>query len=311
MLKKNIRERKEYLYKRQEEIKQKLIHEKKQKLKKEIDRKSDENENNNGKAKAFYKKNKHLINNIEADDKETELPYTIVDDEYKSSVYREPKILITTSRDCSNRLQQFMQEMRIIIPNSFKLNRGGMVIKEIIEIAKEKEFTDVVLLHENRGQPDGMIVSHLPYGPTTYFGLYNVVLRHDIKEIGTVSEAFPHLIFDGFTTNVGNRITEILRNIFPIPKLDATKVLSFACKDDVISFRHHSFSKKNKSNVNNITNTSANNECRPEDVQLTEHGPRFDMMPYQILLGTLDMPDSQKEWVLKPFINTAKKNNVL
>jgi U3 small nucleolar ribonucleoprotein protein IMP4 len=44
---------------------------------------------------------------------------------------------------------------------------------------------------------------------------------------------------------------------------------------------------------------------------LVEHGPRFDMMPYQITLGTVDIQDAQKEWVIRPYINTAKKNNVL
>jgi hypothetical protein len=37
--------------------------------------------------------------------------------------------------------------------------------------------------------PDGMVVCHLPYGPTAYFGLFNTVLRHDIgqkKEVGTI-----------------------------------------------------------------------------------------------------------------------------
>jgi U3 small nucleolar ribonucleoprotein protein IMP4 len=316
MLKKNIRERKEYLYKRQEEIKSKLIQDKKDRLKKDIERNTDNNNDindleNSGKANAFYKKNKHMINIIEADDMETQLPYNLMDDEYKSGNYREPKVLITTSRSCSNRLHQFMQEMRIIIPNSYKLNRGNLVIKDLVQIAKEKEFTDIILLHENRGQPDGLILTHLPYGPTIYFGLYNVVLRHDIREIGTVSEAYPHLVFDGFNSKLGNRVTEILKNIFPIPKLDSNKVMSFACKDDVISFRHHSFNKKNKSIINNLTNIKADNECRPDDVELVEHGPRFDMMPYQITLGTVDIQDAQKEWVIRPYINTAKKNNVL
>jgi hypothetical protein len=35
---------------------------------------------------------------------------------------------------------------------------------------------------------DGMVVCHLPYGPTAYFGIFNTVLRHDIgqkKEVRT------------------------------------------------------------------------------------------------------------------------------
>ena len=43
------------------------------------------------------------------------------------------------------------------------------------------------MVHEHRGEPDGLVVCHLPYGPTAYFGLFNTVLRHDIgdkKQVG-------------------------------------------------------------------------------------------------------------------------------
>ena len=54
--------------------------------------------------------------------------------------------------------------------------------------------------------PDGLIVSHMPYGPTAFFSLSNVVMRHDIPNTGTMSEAFPHLIFHNFTTTLGQRV---------------------------------------------------------------------------------------------------------
>lgn len=185
---------------------------------------------------------------------------------------------------------QFLKEMRIIVPNSVRVNRGNTVIKDLVKTCQDYEFTDLIMLHENRGQPDGMIVSHMPYGPTIYFGVFNILLRHDIEEeVDTISEAYPHLIFDGFNTRVGERVKEILRNIFPVPKLDSTRVLSFMNNDDYVSFRHHKY-KKNKN-----------------DTDLEEIGPRFDLRPYQILLGTLDMPDSSKEWVLRPYMNTARK----
>jgi rRNA maturation protein Rpf1 len=44
------------------------------------------------------------------------------------------------------------------------------------------------VLSETRGQPDGLIVSHLPFGPTAYFTLTNCVLRHDIPECTPSSE---------------------------------------------------------------------------------------------------------------------------
>lgn len=53
---------------------------------------------------------------------------------------------------------------------------------------------------------DGMIVSHLPYGPTAYFNLSNCVMRHDIPNVGTMSEAYPHLIFHSFRSKLGQRV---------------------------------------------------------------------------------------------------------
>jgi len=55
-------------------------------------------------------------------------------------------------------------------------------LKDLNRICQENNFTDLIILHEHQGIPDGMIVSHLPYGPTAYFGLSNVILRHDLEE---------------------------------------------------------------------------------------------------------------------------------
>lgn len=53
---------------------------------------------------------------------------------------------------------------------------------------------------------DGMTICHLPYGPTAYFTLMNVVMRHDIPNVGTMSEAFPRLIFHNLSSKLGKRV---------------------------------------------------------------------------------------------------------
>lgn len=113
--------------------------------------------------------------------------------------------------------------------------------------------------------PVGLIVSHLPFGPTAYFTLCNVVMRHDVPDLGTVSEAKPHLIVHGFSSCLGKRVSlelwamgqgwgrvarqgiplsfpllqvsDILRYLFPVPKDDSHRVITFANQDDYISFR--------------------------------------------------------------------------
>lgn len=164
-----------------------------------------------------------------------------------------------------------------MFPNSQRINRGTHQIEEIVAACKARGVTDIVILHETRGVPDGVIVSHLPFGPTAYFGLANVVMRHDIENHGTVSEQYPHLVFHDFTTALGERVTNILKNLFPVPKDESKRVMTFANIDDYISFRHHVYEKRGK------------------EVKLKEVGPRFEMRLYQIKLGTVDQKDVENE----------------
>lgn len=62
------------------------------------------------------------------------------------------------------------------------------------------------LSHRNRGQPDGLIVCHLPFGPTAYFNMSDVVMRHDIPNLGNMSEQYPHLVFHNFKSRLGERV---------------------------------------------------------------------------------------------------------
>ncbi|KAL7326065.1 snoRNA-binding rRNA-processing protein imp4, variant 2 [Mucor circinelloides] len=251
MIRRNTRLRREYLYKKSLESKERTIYDRKQKIKEAIEQ---------GKAVPTELRDMDKASKEDLGyDQAQEAPSTHEDDEYARGGVYDPKILITTSRDPSSRLQQFSKEMRLVFPNSQRINRGGHVMKEIVDACRANEVTDLIVLHEHRGQPDGMIVSHFPYGPTAYFSLHNVVLRHDIKDQGTVSEAFPHLIFENFNSKLGARITNILKFLFPVPKDDTKRVMTFCNDNDYISFRHHVYVK------------AAN------QVELAEVGPRFEM----------------------------------
>ena len=58
------------------------------------------------------------------------------------------------------------------------------------------------------------------------------MLRHDIgekKKVGTVSEAYPHLVLDNFTSKLGQRVASILRYLFPCPKARPPRVHRECC----------------------------------------------------------------------------------
>jgi U3 small nucleolar ribonucleoprotein protein IMP4 len=54
---------------------------------------------------------------------------THIDDEYARAGIQDPKILLTTSRDPSSRLTQFVKELRLLLPNSQRINRGNVIVK--------------------------------------------------------------------------------------------------------------------------------------------------------------------------------------
>lgn len=109
-----------------------------------------------------------------------------------------------------------------------------------------------------------------------------------------MSEAYPHLIFHNLKSRLGVRVSNILKYLFPVPKEDSKRVITFANQDDFISFRHHTFKK--------VDNQTVLNEC----------GPRFEMKLYQIKLGTLEIAKAcDTEWVLRPYLNTSKKRAFL
>ena len=68
-----------------------------------------------------------LRHDIELEDDNTAVPRSHIDDEYAHAQERDPRILISTSRDPSSRLVQFAKELKLVFPNAQRINRGGQV----------------------------------------------------------------------------------------------------------------------------------------------------------------------------------------
>uniref|UniRef100_A0A1B6DSS8 Brix domain-containing protein n=1 Tax=Clastoptera arizonana TaxID=38151 RepID=A0A1B6DSS8_9HEMI len=298
MLRRQARLRREYLYRKSMEDRQRKIQEKKNRIKHSLETGVPIEPN-------LKKSALNLVDKIAWEDQGPQLASAVgteeggggsqEDDEYRWAGVENPKIMITTSRDPSSRLKMFVKELRLIFPNSQRMNRGNYEMKQMIHACRANDVTDFIIVHEHRGVPNSLTITHLPYGPTAYFTITDVTMRHDIPDIGTMSEQYPHLIFHNFLTNVGLRIMKILKHLFPVPKEDSRRVITFANHDDYISFRHHIFKKING-----------------KDVELCEVGPRFQLKPYDIKLGTIDSADTaESEWALRPFLNTSAKKRFL
>ncbi|TKR77627.1 hypothetical protein L596_018561 [Steinernema carpocapsae] len=283
MIRREARLRREYIYRKSVEEKQRAIEEKRQRVKAAID------------------DNKAIPTELrdEAIDllKDTKWGGQIneVDDEYRWAGTKDPKVVITTSRDPSSKLKAFAKEMRLVFPNAQRMNRGNYDLKMLVQSCRGNDVTDFVVLNETRGVPDGITVCHLPFGPTAFFTIQNVVMRHDIPDSGHMSEQFPHLIFNNLNSKVGQRLTSVLKHLFPVPKPGSSRIMTFDNQEDFISFRHHTWKKGEGG-----------------DIELTEVGPRFELKPYKILRGTLDnLGAAETEWALRPYMNSAGKKQQL
>ena len=55
----------------------------------------------------------------------------------------------------------FFKELRLIFPNSQRLNRGNYVLSQLVQACRSNEVTDLILIHEHRGQPGRHLYMYL------------------------------------------------------------------------------------------------------------------------------------------------------
>lgn len=221
MLRRNIRLRKEYLYLKKVEEEKKQYAEKIKSI------------------KESYAKHKKIKSELRDEENELRKKMDLfdqrtidrnMDDEYFFCGIENPRVLITTSRNPSSQLDNFAKELKLLIPNSEKINRGCYFVKDILTFARKNNVTDVIIVHEYKGRPRNLIISHLPFGPTLFCTIREITMRHDFKDqVPRMPTCYPHLIFQNFHSALGKRIMNIFKFLFPPVKLKThkKKIVSF------------------------------------------------------------------------------------
>ena len=67
----------------------------------------------------------------------------------------------------------------------------GTPIKKIVKYATARGFTDVMVFNENKKHINGLLLIHLPAGPTAHFKLSSLKLSKDIKVSRIVQPCSP------------------------------------------------------------------------------------------------------------------------
>lgn len=195
-----------------------------------------------------------------------------------------PKVLITTSDRPRGRTVRFCEQLATVIPNAHVYYRRGLALKRIIPQCIARDFTYLMVINEDRKVPNGLVLCHLPDGPTAHFKVSSVRLRKELKRRGKdPTEHYPEVILNNFSTRLGHSIGRLFAALFPQdPQFVGRQVATFHNQRDFIFFRFHRYIFKNEKKVG-----------------IQELGPRFTLKLRSLQKGTFDSKFGEYEWVLK------------
>jgi ribosome production factor 1 len=75
---------------------------------------------------------------------------------------------------------------------------------------------------------DGLLVCHLPEGPTAYFKINSLKFSKDIKGVGESTDHCPEIILNNFNTRLGHTVARLFASLFPHdPEFKGRRVVTF------------------------------------------------------------------------------------
>jgi len=198
-----------------------------------------------------------------------------------------PKIMITTRPRPSGKLFAFIGNLLEMLPNAFFYPRKTFHMKQICQWAVNKNFTHLFVLSEKQKVCNGIIISHLPAGPTAYFKVSNVIPTSEISNHGRVTAHQPELILNNFNTRLGHRVGRFLGGCYPHdPEFKGRQVVTFHNQRDFIFVRHHRY----------VFEPGKDGKIKS---RLQELGPRFTLKMRWLQEGSFDSKFGEYEWIHK------------
>jgi len=203
-----------------------------------------------------------------------------------------PKIIITTCVMPHQDVKRFAFELTSVIPNAYYYRRRFYQIKDMCKMGANRDFTDLIVINADKKKisVDGLLLIHLPKGPTAHFKLTRVRLRKTIPNHAKPSRHRPELILNNFNTRLGHTLGRMLVAIFPqSPEFLGRRVVTFHNQRDFIFFRHHRYVFDSATKA-----------------RLQEIGPRFTLKLRSLQHGTFDS-SGEYIWMYKSHMSTSRR----
>lgn len=96
-----------------------------------------------------------------------------------------------------------------VFPNSIFEKREHMTMKDITTKCLAEEYTDAVVVNENKKIPNAITLMHFPNGPTAVFRLSGIILRKRIPNAAKPSASNPEVILNNFSLRLGHIVCHV------------------------------------------------------------------------------------------------------
>lgn len=196
----------------------------------------------------------------------------------------DPKILITTTDlTISFKTYKLCRELSRVLPNAQYFYRKNVRLSKVIPEAIKRHYSAIIVINENHKEPNGLMVTMLPEGPTMNFKLSSVKLSDEIKRGGGFTKHKPEIILNNFNTRLGLQVGRAFASLFPHdPQYEGRHCITFHNQRDFIFFRHHRYIFRDAKKVG-----------------LQELGPKFTLKLRSLQKGTFNPKFGEFEWVQK------------
>ena len=217
---------------------------------------------------------------------------------------QDPKVLITTSINAT--IHREAELLTILFPNSKYIKRTAHFhsykysIREISKYASARDYTNLVVLTEERKKPKGLDIVHLPEGPMFHFSISNWVEGKKLPGHGNPTNHYPELILNGFRTPLGLLTAHLFKSLFPQrPEIQGRQVVTLHNQRDYIFFRRHRYVFRDKrGSEKSIQGADGKPVKGVEEIRagLQELGPRFTLKLRRVDRGIQRASGQEWEW---------------
>lgn len=215
-----------------------------------------------------------------------------------------PKILVTTS--INSTLHHEADVLVGLLPNSSYVRRSShryghkFSVREIAAFAAKREYTTLVVLEEDMKRPSGLVVVHLPIGPTFHFTITNWYEGKAIPGHGRPTSHIPELILNNFNTPLGLLTAHLFRSMFPAnPELQGRQVVTLHNQRDFIFLRKHRYVFRDKrESERSVVGADGKEMQGVEGIRagLQELGPRLTLKLRRVDKGIQRVSGQEWEW---------------